>query len=198
MAKQTVLIIGNGPVEKDVSKALYSFDRVVRFNMCANMPAYLGRKCTDLWLVGRGKQGAMLCAAFPDIDIMQLKNVMITDPKPNLFTQPFYKLINRRGCIDHGDEIIRKYSPHANVSRIAQHDKTALLKHLYTFGKPAFKAKTPSSGMLAIEHFLKQQAQVYIIGFGFKGWKRHPWDLEKKYVASLIAKQKVQLLKSPS
>ncbi|MEI8641665.1 hypothetical protein P4S68_13415 [Pseudoalteromonas sp. Hal099] len=140
----------------------------------------------------------MLCAAFPDIDITQLKNVMITDPKPNLFTQPFYKLINRRGCIDHGGEIIRKYSPHANVSRIAQHDKAVLLKHLYTFGKPAFKAKTPSSGMLAIEHFLKQQAQVYIIGFGFKGWKRHPWDLEKQYVASLIAKQKVQLLKSPS
>ena len=110
MAKQTVLIIGNAPVEKDVSKALNSFDRVVRFNMCANMPAYLGRKCTDLWLVGRGKQGAMLCAAFPYIDITQLKNVMITDPKPNLFTQPFYKLINRRGCIDHGDEIIRKYS----------------------------------------------------------------------------------------
>lgn len=198
MTKQTVLIIGNGPVEKDVSKALSSFDRVVRFNMCANMPANLGQKCTDLWLVGRGKQGAMLCAAFPGIDITQLKNVMITDPKPSLFTQPFYKLINRRGCIDHGDEIIRKYSPHANVSRIAQHDKTALLKHLYTFGKPAFRAITPSSGTLAIEYFLKQQAQVHIIGFGFKGWKRHPWDLEKQYVASLIAKQKVQLLKSPS
>ena len=52
--------------------------------------------------------------------------------------------------------------------------------------------------MLAIEHFLKQQAQVHIIGFCFKGWKRHPWDLEKQYVASLIAKQKVQFLKSPS
>lgn len=198
MTKQLVLIIGNGPVEDDISKSINSFDRVVRFNMCANMPEHLGLKCTDLWLVGRGKQGLKFTTAFPAIDIKRLQNVMITDPKPNLFTQTFYKLIQRKGCIDHGNKITLKYSEHANVERIPQHEKNAFLKHLHTFGKPAFKPKAPSSGVLAIEYFLKQQAQVYITGFGFKGWKRHPWNLEKLYVESLIAEQKVQVLKSPS
>lgn len=198
MAKQSVLIIGNGPVEKDFSETLNSFDRVVRFNMCANMPRFLGHKCTDLWLVSKGKQGIKFTAAFPAVDIDRVQNVMITDPQPNRFMQFFYRLIKRKGSIDHGDEITLKYSTYANVERITHKAKEALLKRLYTFGKPVCKAKAPSSGMLAIEYFLQQQAQVYIVGFGFKGWKRHPWNLEKRYVESLIKQHKIQLLKAPA
>ncbi|XQF92918.1 hypothetical protein ACOBV9_00975 [Pseudoalteromonas espejiana] len=118
--------------------------------------------------MSKGKQGIKFTAAFPAVDIYRVQNVMITDPQPNRFMQFFYRLIKRKGSIDHGDEITLKYSTYANVERITHKAKEALLKRLYTFGKPVCKAKAPSSGMLAIEYFYSNKRRFILLALGLR------------------------------
>ncbi|MEO2267702.1 hypothetical protein V1358_10345 [Pseudoalteromonas sp. YIC-656] len=180
-----VLIIGNAPIEKELAEQVDSFDRVVRFNHCAGLPKHLGTKCTDLWLTGRGKQAQRLANQAAVIAPCLLEHVMITDPVPNRFSQGFYKAIRRQSNLDYGASLLVKYAQAQSKSRISRCSRENLLIYLLGLGKPEHTPRWPSSGALAINHFVSMGYHVHIVGFGFEGWKRHPWELEKLYVEQL-------------
>lgn len=187
----SIIILGNGPIDVDIAEQVDSCERVVRFNFCASMPEKLGAKCTDLWLTGRGRQAAKLLTAPINPKLLNVKNVMITDPEPSPISQSFFKLIHRQGKIDHGGLLQQKYSPVEQSLRLSSEFRNSLLSRLLLLGKPSCKPRCASSGLLAIEYFLQQYPTVHIAGFGFKGWKRHPWQQEKQYISNLIAQGKV-------
>lgn len=189
--KSRVLILGNGPIEGDHAATIDAFDRVVRFNFCAHMPTHLGVKCTDLWLVGRGRHALSLLQSSIETQLPDLKSVMITNPEPNPLGQLFFKLIQRQEKIDHSKRLYAKFSMASEHQRLTSTTRKMLLNELLELGKPQYKPKCPSSGLLAINHFLKDHQQVHIAGFGFKGWKRHPWQQEQKYVKQLIDDNRV-------
>lgn len=55
------------------------------------------------------------------------------------------------------------------------------------------KDKVPSTGFLAIIHYLKTypDAQIYIHGFSWEGWEGHEWDAEKDIMKRLLNEQKI-------
>lgn len=186
-----ILILGNGPINEDIASDVDSFDRVVRFNFCSHMPENLGSKCTDLWLTGRGRQALALLDKPINPRLKQLSNIVITDPPPNPIGQAFFKVIKRKGKIDYGELLRQKFLVSGESARLTSTERDQLLDELLLLGKPAFKPRCASSGLLAMKYFLQHYNQVHIAGFGFKGWKRHPWQQEKQYVTNLITAKKV-------
>ncbi|RZF84026.1 hypothetical protein EXT46_04395 [Pseudoalteromonas sp. CO325X] len=191
---QDVLILGNAPIKDNLAAQVDAFERVVRFNFCAGMPVNLGSKCTDLWLTGRGRQAAKLLQQPIAVDLGRLQNVVITDPPAQPVMQSLFRLIRRQGKYDHGAALLAKFAQSQSGWRVSKETRKQLLKRLHTYGKPQYKPVCPSSGTLAIDHFLQQGHRVTITGFGFQGWKRHPWDLEQRYVAELVDTGKLQWL----
>ncbi|TQF71281.1 hypothetical protein [Pseudoalteromonas luteoviolacea] len=194
MQNEKVLILGNGLINKDVRHQIDDFDRVVRFNFCAGLPTHLGTKCTDLWLSSRGKQAKKIASDFPSIDTNSLQQVVLTEPAPHRVKQNLFKLIKRKGKIDYSDEIISHIENKNIVTRLEEPYRRAVLADLLQLGRPEYKPVCPSSGMLAIIYFIKKYQKVTIAGFGFQGWKRHPWGLEKKKVNELVRQGKLSWL----
>ncbi|MBS3797149.1 MULTISPECIES: hypothetical protein [unclassified Pseudoalteromonas] len=193
-AGKPILIIGNAPITEDISAEVETYTRVVRFNFCAGMPTHLGRKCTDLWLSARGRQAHKLAHSQLDIDPRQLHSLVITDPEPNPIAQRFFRLLGRRGNLDHGDALMVKFAGAQTSTRITALARQQLLTELLRLGRPDCTPRWPSSGTQAIAHFAASGRPVHIIGFGFQGWKRHPWPLEQRYVAKLQAEGKLSYL----
>lgn len=191
MSNGSVVILGNGPTNIDISDVIERFERVVRFNQCAGLPSNLGKRCTDLWLSSRGREALKVAADLPMLVSDELQEVMITDPSPNLIKQKLYRFINRQGSIDFTDLLVKPLKPQHVINRIEKHYQTACLSSLLELGTPEHKPIRVSSGTIAIDYFLKQYDKISIAGFGFKGWKRHPWSLEKKYVEKLISQGRV-------
>ncbi|WP_440054975.1 hypothetical protein ACSLBF_02120 [Pseudoalteromonas sp. T1lg65] len=191
-----ILILGNMPIARNLSDQIDGFDRVVRFNFCQGLPAHLGQKCTDLWLSSRGKQALKLANQFPNIKVLEQLNVMFTDPKPSPFSQWALRLIRRRSGVDYAQMIAANLPSSANINRICSTQHASFMKHLLTFSEPGGNYYGPSSGTLAIHHFLQHYQNVTIAGFGFEGWKRHPWQQEKNYVLQLISQHRIRLLAS--
>ncbi|WP_405128363.1 hypothetical protein [Pseudoalteromonas sp. PB2-1] len=190
-----IIILGNGPINTDLTEQVNHCPRVVRFNHCAAMPDYLGQRCTDLWLVGRGRQALSLLNT-PQMSLEGLSQVMITDPTPNSVAQFFFKLIQRKGKVDFGEALISAYAQKCQVERLTAQFRQSLLNELLALGSPIHRPRCVSSGTLAIAYFLVRFKYVHIAGFGFQGWKRHPWNLEKQFVEQLVAEKRVILLDS--
>ncbi|MCF2857136.1 hypothetical protein L1286_06625 [Pseudoalteromonas sp. SMS1] len=191
MKTQSVLVLGNGPINMDISSEVNHFDRVVRFNFCSGFPEHLGEKCTDLWLSSRGKQAKKLAENFPKFNMENLQSVVLTEPAPNPFKQYLFKTIKRKGKIDFSNDIINNIENKHIVSRLDKQYRRDHLIDLLKLGKPDHKPICPSSGLLAIAHFIERGHKVTIAGFGFQGWKRHPWRLEKKKVSQWVERGNV-------
>tara|TARA_Y100000034_G_scaffold46183_2_gene56761 strand:+ start:559 stop:1149 length:591 start_codon:yes stop_codon:yes gene_type:complete len=189
-----IIILGNGPINTELAELIDCCPRVVRFNRCAAMPTHLGKRCTDLWLLGRGRQAQSLLTDPLVMPLEGISKVVVTDPAPNLFMQQLFKLIRRHGRLDHGDALFKHYGTGLQQERLTQQFRQSVLEYLLTLGPTIHKPYCPSSGTLAIVHYLKLFSKVHIAGFGFQGWKRHPWHLEKRYVSELIHENKVIML----
>ncbi|WP_105253329.1 hypothetical protein [Pseudoalteromonas sp. T1lg75] len=194
-SQEPILIIGNAPIGEDIRAEVETYTRVVRFNFCAGMPSHLGRKCTDLWLSSRGRQAHKLAHSPLDIDPRQLQSVVLTDPEPNPVAQRFFRLLGRQGSLDHGEALMAKFAQAHSSTRITSLARQQLLAELLRLGQPQCRPKWPSSGTQAIAHFAASGRPVHIIGFGFQGWKRHPWQLEQRYVAKLQEQGKLSYLR---
>ena len=114
-----------------------------------------------------------------------LEQVMITDPAGHPLSQWCYRTIRRKGNINHGSALLDKYAGARHLGRLTHQSRQALMTQLSTLGRTRHRAKWPSSGLLAIDHFIRHGYHVHIVGFGFTGWKRHPWELEKRFVEQL-------------
>lgn len=112
-----IIIIGNGPINTELAELIDCCPRVVRFNRCAAMPTHLGRRCTDLWLLGRGRQAQSLLTDPLVMPLEGISKVVVTDPAPNLLMQHIFKLIRRQSRLDHGDALFNRYGKGLHTAR---------------------------------------------------------------------------------
>ena len=190
--RQSVAIVGNGPVADGVAGQIDAADLVIRFNEPAHAPDQTGTRTDILFLMNSGKS-------------MQARL-----SNPDFWRSPFMRGA-RQIILPYHPSIIARYHPKPNLlSRLKgrKADWTAeTLQMCKAAGKevltlaPEFyeescealgitpqkrRAVFPSSGFLGIRYamlnFPEPQWQIGICGFGWEGWKRHDWQRERQWV----------------
>ncbi len=201
MNTKTLIIVGNGPIECDLSKQIDSADYVVRFNQPQTHNGMSGSKTDQLVFATSSKQ------AWMSLDDQKfLSSKAVTDAKEIVFA--IHPLI------------IKKYHPQPNILSYCFGKRAdATFKAINTFGEcgkttrllpPDFylsaasalgihdeslKNTFPSTGFLSIWQHLHDDTHDYTIkicGFGWEGWKRHPWAQEKQWVNEQIAAGRIE------
>lgn len=191
MSKRLV-IIGNAPLATDCSGIVDSSDFVVRFNLCVSFGENTGTRTDALCLNNTGKparqlaRGALLKQAPFNESVEE-----IWFPRPR--QSPLRRLVERlkplHSDLEYGDEIIRSHGWHdKRVEYLLETSQQELWKKLLAQGIPTVTPRKPSSGIIAIEYVLSERRfaeyEKLMLGFTFKGWKRHPWELERRLVES--------------
>lgn len=209
-----VLVVGNGPsaVEGEpLGHKIDEFDEVVRFNnfqtKTAGMEKFVGTKTTAHFSDG------VLYPTFKEYHVPGA-DVMLSLVMDRFMVAGSYFIM--RGGADLQPRLAREFLCDPSVGWISKDSIERLKKVLGLRG-----VKHPTSGMLAIDHFVNQpgvQLPVYIHGFDFfQGPKVHYFDdceplyervndrigvnmhspeKEKVYVEQLIAEGKVCFLKN--
>jgi hypothetical protein len=194
--QESVAIVGNGPVPDGVAEMIDASGVVIRFNEPLQPVERIGARTDILFLMNSGKT-------------MQHR---LSDPA---FVQSQAFRNARRVVLPYHPSIVAKYHPRPNIlSRLKGRKAdwtTETLAMLEQAGKEAVvlpaafyeescgelgipaerrNAVFPSSGFLGIRYaltnFMPPQWKIGICGFGWDGWKRHPWADERRIVASLI------------
>lgn len=191
-----IAIVGNAPVETDLSDEINSADWVVRFNAATNnFNINTGVKTdalcvTNLSSPGRAfaKYRQLANLAF----VSQLKEIWFPRPAFKSARQVWFKSWSKQG--------FRKtdYSKFI-ISRNGLQDK----KIIY-FGDELFReccdlldiaddfgVHEPSSGFLALQYVMRRfdlaEHQLLLTGFAFSGSTAHSWQKEKEEVLKLQA-----------
>lgn len=208
-----VIVIGNGPSAVEgaqLGEQIDKFDEVVRFNnfqtKVAGMQKWVGSKCTVHFSDG------VLFPTYQEYFVPGATVIL------SLFVDRFmvagsYFIL--RGAADLQTSLTSRFLHDPTTTWISKERIEELKKNLKLAG-----VKHPTSGMLAIDHFVRQpgvELPVYIHGFDFfQGPKMHyfdehePWyerlndrigvnmhspHKEKVYVEELIKQGKVKFLK---
>lgn len=208
-----VLVVGNGPSALEgepLGDAIDKFDEVVRFNnfqtKVAGMEKFVGTKTTVHYSDG------VLYPTYIEYRVPGA-NVVLSLIMDRFMVAGTYFIL--RGGADLQTTLVQNFLKDPNISWTEKADIERLKKLLGLRGM-----KHPTSGMLAIDHFVNKpgvQLPVYIHGFDFfQGPKMHYFDeheplyerindrigvnqhsphMEKIYVEKLIAEGKVRFLK---
>jgi hypothetical protein len=208
-----VLVVGNGPSALEgepLGDKIDQFDEVVRFNnfqtKVAGMEKFVGTKTTVHYSDG------VLYPTYTEYHVPGADVVLSLIMDRFMVAGTYFIL---RGAADMETGLTMAFLKDKNLSWTSKADIVSLYKRLKLRG-----LKHPTSGMLAIDHFVRQpgvELPVYIHGFDFfQGPKMHyfdehePWyerlndrigvnmhspHKEKVYVEELIKQGKVKFLK---
>ncbi len=199
--RKRLVVVGNGPVGRDLSSYVDAADAVIRFNEPKASIGITGVKTDLLFVCNSG--GPMQRRMKPDY--LQLPTVKAAREvifpfhplaiqryfrKPNLLS----RLMGRR--IDLTQEAIAFLGGAGKVVRI-------LPPQFYEEGcrelgldEGRMKELFPSTGYFgiryALEHFNAPEWRIEICGFSWQGWSKHAWLDERRWVgerlgASLMA-----------
>ena len=183
-----IIIVGNAPFDKKNKRGKFidSFEKVVRFNSFKldNFSEYLGDKI-DEWVVSDTH-----CLLHNKLFIQQNKtypNIKINIILPMVFKNNVNKL--------------KKKLPLSifNKSIILIQDDDIIVDKKYNFGR-----RWPSTGILAIYHYLNYYDKIYLTGFNhfdpnektihyYENRKQigHQHHLEKKIVDNLVKEKRI-------
>lgn len=190
-----VVVVGNGPLPRDLTAEVESADLVLRFNEPKASTGKSGRK-TDMLMVnntGKPMQQMLRDASF--------------------FRSPF---------VQAAQEVVFPYHPHAIrsymlqpglLSRLRGRKADWTIQAVEAFGKagkpirimpPSFyeegcgelsipreqmRTVFPSTGYLGLRHVFNHfpDHRIEICGFSWEGWKRHAWSNERGWVENKMA-----------
>jgi hypothetical protein len=187
MESKTCIFVGNGKFNKSYGSLIDSYDNVYRFNrfVTKKYEEFVGTKCTH-WILNN--------ALTVDCRDFFRKNI---DGHLKLYPtlEKVLVLTNSSDKISDLKEIKKNY-------KIFDY-------HISNFKPSEHK---PSTGLLAINHFLNQYDEIHLIGFDFgnsnhywvskkvsesdKPGKGHHWKKEEKYVMNLVAVGKIKIIET--
>lgn len=193
---QRIVVVGNGVINHGLGKVIDNADLVIRFNNAKLEPERTGTRTDILFLMnsGRTMQERLRGEEFLRSEVLVRTDRVLLPyhpliieryhPKPRLLSRMkgrradwTVEAINRIGAL--GKEITL-LSPRFYEESCAE------------LGLPAQQMRMlfPSTGYLgiryALERLLKPGGRIEICGFGWQGWKRHPWTLEKSWIEGKI------------
>lgn len=189
-------VVGNAPLGNDYSRQIDASDIVFRFNTAPEYGRNGGRKTDVLFLMNSGKsmQKHLADPVFLDSELLREAGSIVLPyhpqiirryhPKPNLLS----RLKGRKADLTW--EIIR-------AAGHLQKQVTILPPSFYEGGcaelgiyEEERRNVFPSTGFLGILYAMRQfpslERKISLYGFGWKGWKRHPWDAEREWVSSRL------------
>ena len=184
--EKSIIIIGNAPYKKKMGTEIDKYKRVVRFNSFSleGHEDYIGSKVTD-WIVS-------------DSFILLEKSKFLKTYKkyPNINLN----IILPRVFKDNVEKLKRKLPEHIfNKANILIQDEDIKVSDTYNF-----RGRWPSTGVLAINYYVKKYNVITISGFNHFDPKEktihyyeqrkqigHKHNLEKKIVDDLVLEGKV-------
>lgn len=173
--KQRVVIVGNGPVQRDFSSFIDSSDVVVRFNDPTHLrTSFVGTR-TDV-----------LCLACNDHVLAQSARPDGINPDvARSVSEIWFKRIERKADTL---KILDVHQLHSKIIRyISIEFRDKLMAKLIDL-QPAPDLlpdnACPSFGITAVETFVTSpeysNTNLFLIGFSWEGWHGHPWSAEMK------------------
>lgn len=185
-----IAIVGNAPIQYDVSELIDSCDLVVRFNEYINYGKNSGQRADILCVCNTGlparqiSQRASISNApffselseiwFPRDEDVHLRHV-----------QPFCLEIPLTEYVDRSDLLIESNKLSATQVLIFGPELNEKAYHILS-SKAKWPFLCPSSGFLALEYILSESRffdyDKFLFGFSFRGFKGHPWEAEKQMI----------------
>ena len=187
-ARPSMAIIGNAPLQTDLSEFIDACDLVLRFNECRNYGIHSGRKIDILCINNTGAparrivDGTMIRSAsyynsisevwFPRNAEIHRKYVQAVEPPSPLIEY-----------VDWTEELIVSNELAGVTTRRFPGELYEMVFHKLK-KKMLGPFVSPSTGFLAIEYVLSEPRfsgyEIILIGFSFQGWVGHPWKTEHK------------------
>jgi hypothetical protein len=210
-----VVLIGNAPLEHDLSDFVDSCDCVVRFNACRNYRIHSGAKSDVLFLNNAGNPRSQATLAF--LLRKRTREKVAKELPYTRASQIFFVRPSAAFCKSFLEQYIPEDNPlrkqqlhdlevHRDLGReivaaLFLHDKkvtfidpgfyVAVWKKLQRYGKT--EAIMPSTGILGLEMLLHcasfARYEKYIAGFRFEGWPGHPWELERRLLNDYVERR---------
>ena len=204
MTRKTAVIVGNGRLERDISRMVDDAQFVMRFNE-PNLASGMSGTRTDMIMMAASSKilyRRLIQPSFFDNAALKAAKVLMLayhpniirkyHPKPNIFqrlqgrradwTMQAIDLMGRAG------KEIRIMPPQSYLDGCAE---------LGIVGGQMRKL-FPSTGFLGIRYVLANfpasEWDVALCGFSWEGWKRHDWLNERAWVENKIANDRVSLL----
>lgn len=197
-----ICLVGNAPLKADQSAIVDRNDMVVRFNRPRTLGGKSGEKF-NIWVIANLHGGRkfylkqrFLRAPYKNTpkQIWFPRDGSVHDELNNGIHAPYEDL----STIDCGDRIKGFNALRQPTLRFDRDFYWRCLQNL-GYSPSSAKIKIPSAGFMAL-CFVQERypdAEISMVGFGFKGWHGHPWKREKRYTLSLHGKGKLHYT-SPS
>lgn len=199
-----MVIVGNGPLSRDLSEHVDTADFVIRFNEPKMSIGMSGSKTDRLIMANSGKP-------------MQRR---INDA--TLIASPIFQAAGELMFAYH-PQIIARYFPRPNMlSRLKGRRTDWTLPALQKFGAAGKEIRImpmqfyergcrelglpaammhkvfPSTGYFgiwhALEHYPAETWRIEVCGFTWQGWQRHAWADERKWVAEKVEQGRIVLV----
>jgi hypothetical protein len=190
-----VVLIGNGPLSRQLPPEVVERAFVIRFNVPRRHPPEFGEKCDALCVTNHGNPGRHIAKSRS-----LLGNKYVTPeteiwiPRPRfrssvscLWNHPIRRI---RWTLDHAQHIIRRNK--LNLNTVVLFSEQLWWAAFAMLGLDAKQMEvSPSSGFLALVYVLQRFPpeiyNIHLSGFTFEGSAAHPWKLEKAAAQKLAA-----------
>ena len=201
MLKQTIMIVGNGPISALAAAKTAEASYVIRFNECRSFPEAPGR--TDVVAVsntGRPGRGMTSSSAWRQHPAVRDASEIWCVRDPEKFAEMRGPLsVSHPDLHDFCDDYTDGFAAfaaetgkrHRILARsIHEHVDTQLA----AFGPPPYIV--PSSGLIVIAAVLQwfPDRAVALAGFSHQGWEWHPFSAERCLIDALITTGRLQRL----
>ncbi|GAA5625605.1 MULTISPECIES: glycosyltransferase family 29 protein [Brucella] len=194
---KTIFIVGNGPLDRDLSSEIDAADLVLRFNEPRVSLGMSGTKTDMLMLATSSKQMEQWIKdpTFINSEIVRNTPEVLFAFHPSIIKRFHHhpnflsRLKGRRA--DWTNQAIDYFGRAGKKIRIMpSQDYFAVCEEL-GIGADRMKTVFPSTGFFGIWLVLRKYSlpdwDVKICGFSWEGWKRHDWAAERKWIEEKIA-----------
>lgn len=179
-----IALVGNGPVAEAADR-VDDHDLVVRFNRCTSYAGCSGRRVDVLCIVNTGLPGAEFAENASAIDQTALREAR------RFWLPKAPDLVARYASTPKG-HLWKDYSAEIVERRLAGRPWEFLPPQTFDDAQAALRAhgadveSEPSTGMLVLFHLRRDfpSSKVTLFGFTHQGWRGHPWDAERRLIAS--------------
>lgn len=201
---KTLIIVGNGPIKRDLTEQIDAADYVLRFNEPRVSQNLIGTKTDLLMLASSSKQMQQWITdpAFLETEIVRNTPEILFAFHPSIIRRFHHhpnflsRLKGRRA--DWTIQGVDYFGQAGKIIRIMPSQYYFdVCKELGITGKQ-MKDIFPSTGFFGIWLALRQNEtrewDIKICGFGWQGWKRHNWAAERQWVEERIKEGKLSIL----
>jgi len=197
---QKIVVVGNGDIPDGANALIDVADLVIRFNDCRSFGR--GGVKTDVVAVcNTGRPGKSMSEEpqWRSLQPVQAASTIwsVRDPAKFLDMRSGLKVSNPElddFCDDYSDAFSVIASDNGKQHQIISRDIHERADGFLAAYSPE-PYICPSSGLIAIFQVLdmaaKDQAQVFITGFGHQGWAGHPFQAEKQLVDTFASEGKL-------